>query len=181
MRRECFHVNLAYLVGWLSKLQNWLESLFKTGLFPSITPIWVPMYFTCYWLPVKLFDGQECIVVWYASAYRISTFRSLFRDTSTDLPFTTVIQLNVHRQNSILLKWHKAKGGKQRRNSLFTIWWKTSLAFSGLTHVVLIAEAFWQGPYFSFSWMWRSLPSTRHLEEITWKYKFKISSQRDLF
>ena len=38
---------------------------------------------------------------------------------------------------------------------------KTSLAFSGLTHVVLTAGAFWQGPYFWFSWIWRSLPSTR--------------------
>ena len=73
------------------------------------------------------------------------------RDTATDLPFTTVIQLNVHRQNPNSI--HKAKGGKQRRNSLLTIWWKTSLAFIGLTHVVLTAEACLQGAYFWFSWI----------------------------
>ena len=75
------------------------------------------------------------------------------RDTATDLPFTTVIQLNVHRQNPNSI--HKAKGGRQRRNSLLNFWWKTSLAFIGLTHVVLTAEAFFflQGAYFWFPWI----------------------------
>ena len=161
---------MAYLVGWSCRL-NWLKSsLFKTWLFPSISHILIPIYCTCYWSPERLFDSQECIVVRLVSAYRIyTTQRSLFRDTSTDLPFATV---GVHRENSNLKGinlWKQKATEKLFPCNLV----ENKPCLSGLT---LAVEVFWQGPWFFwFSWIWRRLPQSQYLEEITWKYCFKLS------
>ena len=80
--------------------------------------------------------------------------------------------IQLYRRN-----FNFAKSAKLRRNSLLTIWWKTNLAFSGLTHVVLTVQAFWQGPYFWFlGYDVVCNRPARHLEEITWKYRSRGTS-----
>ena len=102
-------------------------------------------------------SGMHCCLI----CFRISHIH-VSKSVSWHIDWFTIYYCHtVCAQAKFKIKWHKAKGKKQRRNSLLIIWWKTNLAFSRLTQVVLTVEAFWQGPYFCLSWIWRSLPSTR--------------------